>query len=286
MDMLQEEEAWKGLAELLRSHADVIVEHLIAEALEVTKNGYGPSLSEHSRLIATVGVKAILADIEEVNPHHLGDLLAGVAEQRVRQGLQLHDAQRMLRVLDRVLRDLCCDGYPDPKERLMAIERCHAVVSAAREAAFEGFVRATATVLGEQLEIVKQLSAPILPIYAGVLLLPLVGLIDAQRAEQIMESLLSAIERVRASVVIMDITGVPAIDASVAGFLTQASRAAGLLGARVVFVGIGPAIAQTMVAGAFDLGSAITLANLQAGLDYALSQRGLFIQGRKGASAW
>lgn len=285
MDMLQEKEARKALADLLRSHSDVIVEHLVVAALEMSKHASGPSASEYRTLISTVGLKAVLADIEEDTPHHLGDMFAVVSEQRVRQGFQLHDIQGMLRVLDRVLRDLCCDGYPDLAERLVAIERCHAVVSSAREGAFASFIRATQIVLGQQLDIVKQLSAPILPIYEGVLLLPLIGLIDAERAERIMERLLSAIASVRASVVIMDITGVPAIDASVAGFLTQAARAAGLLGARVVIVGIGPAIAQTMVAGAFDLGAVITLANLQAGLDYALSQRGLLIQSRSGASA-
>jgi rsbT co-antagonist protein RsbR len=110
--------------------------------------------------------------------------------------------------------------------------------------------------------------------------LPLIGPIDAQRAAVITDGLLSAIGRHQASMVIVDITGVPAMDGGVASFLARMAKAARLLGAEVVIAGIGPTIAQTMVQGEIDLGGAITLANLQTALEVALAQRSLFIQAR------
>jgi rsbT co-antagonist protein RsbR len=101
-----------------------------------------------------------------------------------------------------------------------------------------------------------------------------------------MESLLQGITKERAEVVIIDITGVPSLDAAVAGSLIQAVRAARLLGARVVVVGISPAIAQAMLLHGVDLTGIVTMANLQAGLEHALELRGLAIQPRAPASVY
>lgn len=129
----------------------------------------------------------------------------------------------------------------------------------------------------DQGRLLQELSAPIVPIHEGVLVLPLVGAIDSRRATQIMESVLEKIVEYQADVLIMDITGVPIVDTGVANYLIQMARAVTLLGARVVLVGIGAEIAQTVVQLGVELRDITTLANLQAGIAYALAQQGFTI---------
>jgi anti-anti-sigma regulatory factor len=95
--------------------------------------------------------------------------------------------------------------------------------------------------------LVRQLSSPLLQVYAGVLVLPLVGVVDASRAERIMDALLTGIVQHRAEVVIIDITGIAAAGAHTAEQLRSAARAAELLGAQVILVGMSAAVAHALV---------------------------------------
>lgn len=126
-------------------------------------------------------------------------------------------------------------------------------------------------------ETVRELSTPIIPIHENILVLPLVGGIDTRRAQQIMEVMLSGLSRYQAEVLIIDITGVSMVDTGVANHLLQATKAASLLGARCVLVGISPEVAQTVVRLGIDLSSTVTRRNLQAGIEYALGTMGLEI---------
>lgn len=130
----------------------------------------------------------------------------------------------------------------------------------------------------EQRRLISELSTPIVPIHAGVLVLPLVGTIDSRRATQILEATLEQIVMNQAEILILDITGVPFIDTSVANHILQMARAVTLLGAKCLLVGIGAEIAQTLVQLGVDLGSIVTKANLQEGIVYALDHLGLAIQ--------
>jgi rsbT co-antagonist protein RsbR len=129
----------------------------------------------------------------------------------------------------------------------------------------------------EQLEIqrqmIQELGTPIMPVQEGLLVLPLVGALDSQRAMQVMETLLEAITSHQADLVIIDITGVPMVDTSVANYILQAARAAHLVGAHIVLVGIGSTIARTIVQLGVDLSTITTCANLQEGLAFAYRWR-------------
>jgi rsbT co-antagonist protein RsbR len=127
---------------------------------------------------------------------------------------------------------------------------------------------------------IRQLGSPILPLYEGVIALPLVGVLDEYRATQVLEQLLEAISAKQADIVIIDITGVAVVDTNVANYLLQAARAAQLIGAQVVLVGIGAEIAQTLVQLGVNLGQLKVYANLQAGINYALGELGYRITSR------
>jgi PAS domain S-box-containing protein len=124
------------------------------------------------------------------------------------------------------------------------------------------------------LDLVRELSTPLLPVLEGVLVAPIVGQVDAARGAHFLEALLAGIERHRAETVILDVTGVPAIDADVAAALLRATRAAGLLGTSCALVGVSPEVARALVALEVDLGGIRTHRDLQAGVLDALARRG------------
>jgi rsbT co-antagonist protein RsbR len=126
---------------------------------------------------------------------------------------------------------------------------------------------------------IRELSSPVLPISQGILAMPLIGVIDTQRAALMTQTLLAAIERHRATIVILDVTGVPIIDTQVARVLLQAAEAAKLLGAGTILTGIRPELAQTIVGLGVDLSNVATQANLQIGITYAFQRHRIQAQG-------
>lgn len=121
-----------------------------------------------------------------------------------------------------------------------------------------------------QQEMLLLLSTPVIRIWDGVLVLPLVGAIDARRASQIMETALHAIVRHRARILILDVTGAPLVDAEGADSLARTARAAALLGVECMLVGISPQAAQALVTSGTDLRHVDTFSALQSGLEEAL----------------
>jgi GAF domain-containing protein/anti-anti-sigma regulatory factor len=124
------------------------------------------------------------------------------------------------------------------------------------------------------LRTVEDMASPVVPIVDGVIVLPLIGYVDARRAGQILETLLKGVEEHSAQIVILDITGVPVIDTQVAHHLMQSVRALRLLGAEAILVGIRPDVARTLVALGVHLGDVITRSDLQSGFQYALTATG------------
>jgi rsbT co-antagonist protein RsbR len=124
------------------------------------------------------------------------------------------------------------------------------------------------------LDVIREISTPVIPVHDEILVLPLVGTIDSARSARIMETLLTGVQENAAEVVIIDITGVPIVDTAVANHLIQATRAATLLGAHCVLVGVSAEVAQTLVQLGVNLSTLITRSNLQAGISYALARQG------------
>jgi rsbT co-antagonist protein RsbR len=122
------------------------------------------------------------------------------------------------------------------------------------------------------IDTIKQLSAPLLPVHDGILIMPLIGHIDSVRSAQIMEALLDGVQKYQAALVIIDITGVPVVDTAIANHLMQAAHAVSLLGAQCVLVGISPEVAQTVVQLGVDLTRLVTRGDLQAGIAYAMAR--------------
>jgi rsbT co-antagonist protein RsbR len=121
----------------------------------------------------------------------------------------------------------------------------------------------------DQEKAVRDLPTPVLRVRDGLLILPVIGVIDAPRARQLTEVLLDSIRENRARVVVMDVTGVLSVDSHTANRLVQTVQASRLMGATVILTGVSPEIAQTLVTIGVDLGSMHTVGDLQGGIEEA-----------------
>ncbi|HWQ14637.1 MAG TPA: STAS domain-containing protein [Roseiflexaceae bacterium] len=162
------------------------------------------------------------------------------------------------------------------RDRIAELERQLAESRQNEEAlrATEATLRAITIEQQQLIDGIRAISTPVIPVYDEIIVLPLVGTIDTARAEQIMETLLTGVQRYTAEIVILDITGVPVVDTAIANHLIQAMRAATLLGAHCVLVGISAEVAQLMVQLGVNVGNITTCSNLQAGISYALDRLG------------
>jgi rsbT co-antagonist protein RsbR len=135
--------------------------------------------------------------------------------------------------------------------------------------AVDTYIYARESTMRKQQEAIRELSTPVLQIRDRLLLLPIIGVIDTQRARLITDGLLRSIRDNRAKVVVMDVTGVATIDSKVANHLIQTVTAARLMGARVIVSGLSSDVAQALVALGIDLGKLNTVGDLQGGIEEA-----------------
>lgn len=136
------------------------------------------------------------------------------------------------------------------------------------------FVQERERVIRQQQEAIRELSTPVLQVRERLLILPIIGVLDGQRARQLTEQLLRAIRSNRAKVVVIDITGVPEIDSAVANHLVQTIEASGLMGASVIITGLSSQNALTLVTIGLDLSKVNAVGDLQGGIEEAERQLG------------
>jgi PAS domain S-box-containing protein len=165
----------------------------------------------------------------------------------------LRDAQGRLRGFGKVTRDL--------SERKRAEEQVHKQAQ----------------------EILEMATVPVVQIWENILLVPLIGTLDSQRTEQLMERLLQKITDTGSQFACVDITGVPTIDTQTAQHLVETINAVRLLGAEVILTGVRPSIAQTLVHLGINLANVTTCASLKAGLRLAFKRLDVHLESKNGA---
>jgi len=129
-------------------------------------------------------------------------------------------------------------------------------------------------IISVQQDAIRELSTPVLQVRDRLLILPIIGIIDSMRAKQLTDDLLHSIRANRARIVVMDITGVAAVDSKIANHLIQTVAAARLMGASIIVTGLSADVAQALVGLGVDLSSIRTMNDLQGGLEEAERQLG------------
>ncbi len=156
-----------------------------------------------------------------------------------------------------------------PARLATALVAMNTYVDLAMSAIGDEYLKTKERIIGLQQESIRELSTPVLLIRERMLLVPLVGVLDTHRARLMTEGLLAAVRQHRAQVVVIDITGVPAVDSKVANHLFQTVAAARLMGARCVVTGLSAEVAQALVALGVDLDRLHTVGDLQGGIEEA-----------------
>jgi rsbT co-antagonist protein RsbR len=193
-----------------------------------------------------------------------------LSERIIPRGVETHEVLGIVLLLRDVLARSLFARYQDDPELLNRILDSYEP-AANRIAVTVGvsFVEERERVINEQQEAMRELSTPVLQLRERLLILPIIGVLDSARARQLTEQLLAAIRDNRATVVVIDITGVATIDRSVANHLVQTVEASRLMGASTILTGLSSEIAQTLVDLGVDLGMMKTVGDLQGGLEEA-----------------
>jgi rsbT co-antagonist protein RsbR len=212
-------------------------------------------------------------------------VLAGVSRSRAQQGFGPSEtAQFVLSLKQPIFTRLRHELGTDPQA--FADEVWASTVLLDRLALYttEVFQKGRDDVISRQQQEMLELSTPVVKLWDGILALPLIGTLDSQRTQVVMETLLEAVVNTGATIAIIDITGVPAVDTRVAQHLLKTVAAARLMGADCIISGIRPQIAQTIVHLGVTLPDVITKANLADAFQVALARVGLQV-GPRGTRA-
>ncbi|MGH8161979.1 MAG: STAS domain-containing protein [Gammaproteobacteria bacterium] len=193
-----------------------------------------------------------------------------LSERIISRGIETHEVVGTILLLRDVMARALYVTYGQNQERLTRILGAYGpAANQIATAVTVGFVREHERIIHQQQEAMRKLSTPVLTVRKRLLILPIIGILSPQRARQLTEQALKAIRTNRAKVVVMDLTGVPTMDAPVANNLVQTVEAARLVGADVIITGVAPELARTLVGIGVDLDKLTTVGDLQGGIEEA-----------------
>ncbi|OQX27261.1 MAG: hypothetical protein BWK80_06160 [Desulfobacteraceae bacterium IS3] len=139
---------------------------------------------------------------------------------------------------------------------------------------FEAYLNTREKIIYDQQKAFMEISVPVVKIWHRIIMVPLIGMLDSERTQLMMEVMLTALEDTQSKVAILDISGIPVVDTLVARHLITAASAARLMGAECIITGVRPRIAQTLVQLGVDLGGIVTRTTMADGLQLALELTG------------
>jgi rsbT co-antagonist protein RsbR len=193
-----------------------------------------------------------------------------LSERIIPRGVETHEVVGIVLLLRDVLaRSLFAKYHGDFTKLNQILDAYEPAANRIANTVAVGFVQERERVIRQQQEAIRDLSTPVLQVRERLLILPIIGAMDPQRAGQLTEQLLHGIRANRAKVVVIDITGVATMDATVANHLVQTVEASRLLGATVIVTGLSPASARTIVKIGVDLRKMNTVGDLQGGIEQA-----------------
>ena len=202
-------------------------------------------------------------------------LLGEIVRSRARQGFTPSEtATFVFSLKEPLFRALQRERNEDPAALVNSIWTISTVLDKLGLFSTEVYQKSREEIINRQQRELLELSTPVVKLWDGVLALPLIGTLDSERTQVVMESLLQTIVDTGAGIAIIDITGVPTVDTLVAQHLLKTVAAARLMGAECIISGIRPQIAATIVHLGVDLNSVITKATLADAFRVALRRTG------------
>jgi rsbT co-antagonist protein RsbR len=236
---------------------------------------------DDARLLGVMTAEELYSEVTAVYDNYVDALETGsveslqayardLSERLIQRGVETHEVLGVVLLLRDVLARSLFRRYQEDAELLTRVLDSYEP-AANRIAVTVGvsFVEERERIIREQQAAIRELSTPVLQVRDRLLILPIIGGLDSQRARQLTEQLLSAIQANRAKVVVIDITGVVTIDLAVANHLVQTVKASRLMGATAIVTGLSSEIAQTLVDLGVDVSMIRSVGDLQGGLEEA-----------------
>jgi rsbT co-antagonist protein RsbR len=274
-----------GLAAILNKDEARILKSWVSEQLSgITRQGVlsEADVKESSRAFLSLFAQAVKTDYnekasgpawDEVRAH-----LGVLSRERMIQGLSPEETATFIfslkKPLFEALRD---DSGKDATYLNDEFWKLTQVLDKLGLATIEAYQKSRQQIIERQQQELLDLTTPVVKLWESIVALPLIGTLDSERTQVVMESLLDSIVENEAAIAIIDITGVPTVDTLVAQHLLKTVAAARLMGAECIISGIRPQIAQTIVHLGVDLGDIVTKATLAEALKVALRRVGLAV---------
>ncbi|GAA0769174.1 STAS domain-containing protein [Ideonella azotifigens] len=275
----------KGLAWVLRQHESKILQDWTGALQEVRRHGSpgsGDTQAQARSFLAAFAAairRSSDADMAGTEWDDVRALLTDLSRDRAVAGFSPTETATFVFSLKQplfvALRESLAD---DPKRLSSELWAVSLMLDKLGLFSIEAYQNGREQVIERQHQELLDLSTPVVELWQGILALPLIGTLDSERTQTVMESLLEAIVEKEATVAILDITGVPTVDTLVAQHLMKTVAAARLMGAECIISGIRPQIAQTIVHLGVNLDGVITKATLAGALQTALRKTGQSVQ--------
>jgi rsbT co-antagonist protein RsbR len=241
------------------------------------------SFLSHLKILAQQGSGT---DVREPEYIRMREMLASLSASRARQGFTASETATFVFSLKKPLFTRLSASFKEDAAGLStAIWAASELIDRLGLFTAESSAKAREEVIARQQEEMLELSTPVVKLWDGILALPMIGTLDSNRTQIVMESLLQRIVETGAEIAILDITGVPTVDTLVAQHLLKTVAAARLMGADCIISGIRPQIAQTIVHLGVDLTDVITKATIADAFALALKRTGAVISRARVASS-
>ena len=206
------------------------------------------------------------------------EILSGIAISRARQGFSPRETGMFVISLKDALIQVISEETKEEAGLVPEILKVNRLMDNLSIVSFEVFIKGREEVILRQTDEMAEISTPVIRVWEGILALPIIGTLDSQRTQVVMENLLQEIVNTGSGIAILDISGVPAVDSLVAQHLLKTVSATRLMGAECIISGIRPEIAQTIVHLGIDLSGIVTKASLASALAYAFSNLSLQVR--------
>ncbi|MDT0353301.1 STAS domain-containing protein [Pseudonocardia charpentierae] len=248
-----------------------------------------------ARLLSAMTAQEVFTEVTSVYDNYVAVLETGsveelrryardLSERIIPRGVETDEVVGIVLLLRDVLARSLFEKYRDDFELLnRVLDAYEPAANRIANTVAVSFVEQRERVIRQQQDSIRELSTPVLQVRERLLILPIIGILDRPRAQQLTDQLLRGIRTHRAKVVVIDITGVPDVDEAVADHLVKAVDASRLMGANVIITGLSSEIAQTLVTIGVDLTKMNTVGDLQGGIEEA--ERLLGLQASKSDNA-
>ena len=273
--------AQTSLAQLFQKHQQQILEDWIRQQLgaatlrsDLMKEN---ELREQSREFLKSFIDAAQAGAEDLDApswKSAKEVLSSISRSRAAQGFSPSETATFVFSLKQPLFEVLKRESLPAQELTDGTWRVTVLLDKLGLHTFEVFQQSREAIIGRQQEELLELSTPVVRLWDSILALPLIGTLNSERTQVVMESLLEKIVETEAQIAIIDITGVPTVDTLVAQHLLKTVAAARLMGADCIISGIRPQIAQTIIHLGIDLSDVVTKATLADAFAVALQRTG------------